>query len=140
VLAARGTLHHIVPADTSKLLSQLRRGAIKYCVLALLQDGDMYGFELTRSLADAGGLVTSEGTVYPLLARLRHEGLVTTTWQESAQGPPRRYYRLTDAGREALAGFRQEWHRFRDSIDTVLNEGGEHGRSGRRGDSDPVLS
>jgi PadR family transcriptional regulator PadR len=133
-------LQRIVPADTSKLLSQLRRGAIKYCVLALLRDGDMYGFELTRALADAGGLVTSEGTVYPLLTRLRGEGLVATTWQESVQGPPRRYYRLTDEGREALEGFRHEWHRFRDSIDTVLDEGAEHGRSGRGGDSQSILS
>ena len=85
-------------------------------------DGDRYGFELTRELAGADGLVTSEGTVYPLLARLRHEGLVETTWQESSQGPPRRYYRLTAEGRQALGAFTAQWRRFRDAIDAVLDE------------------
>ncbi len=90
-------------------------GRFEYCVLALLRDGDRYGFELTRELADADGLVTSEGTVYPLLARLRQEGLVETTWQESSQGPPRRYYRLTEEGHKALAAFTTQWRRFRDA-------------------------
>jgi len=57
---------------------------------------------MTRALTDADGLVTSEGTVYPLLTRLREEGLVETTWEESRQGPPRRYYRITNDGRDAL--------------------------------------
>ena len=60
------------------------------CVLALVKDEERYGFELVRELAAADGLVTSEGTVYPLLTRLRREGLVDTVWRESNQGPPRR--------------------------------------------------
>src|ERR1700685_2920276 len=99
----------MVPGGEAKLLSQLRRGSIPYCVLALLRDGDRYGFELTRTLAEADGLVTSEGTVYPLLARLRQEGLVQTSWQESTQGPPRRYYRLTPEGPRALDGVLARW-------------------------------
>src|SRR5579862_1851262 len=102
----------MVPGGADRLLSQMRRGAIEYCVLALLRNGEMYGFELTRALA-ADGLVTSEGTVYPLLARLRREGLVETFWRESSQGPPRRYYRLTKAGEAALEGFVVQWRRFR---------------------------
>ncbi len=74
-------LRGMVPGGEAKLMAQLRRGSIQYCVLALLRERDRYGFELTRQLAGADGLVTSEGTVYPLLARLRHEGLVETTWQ-----------------------------------------------------------
>ena len=105
------------------MLTQMRRGAIEYCVLALLRDGDKYGFELTRTLADADGLVTSEGTVYPLLTRLREDGLVETFWQESSQGPPRRYYRLTKDGRRALETFRVQWRRFRDTVDSLI-EGG----------------
>ena len=70
----------------------MRRGAIEYCVLALLSSGEQYGFEMAKALAEADGLVTSEGTLYPLLSRLREEGLVKTTWRESSQGPPRRYY------------------------------------------------
>jgi PadR family transcriptional regulator PadR len=108
------------PGDARKAVSQLRRGALEYCVMALLREGDRYGFELVRLLSSADGLVTSEGTIYPLLTRLRRERLVTTFWRESESGPPRRYYRLTDAGRAALAGFSHEWTRFRDAVDALL--------------------
>jgi PadR family transcriptional regulator PadR len=104
-------------------MTQMRRGAIEYCVLALLRDRDRYGFELTRALSNADGLVTSEGTVYPLLARLRQDGLVETFWQESSQGPPRRYYRLTKDGRLALDAFMVQWRRFRDTVDMLMEEG-----------------
>ena len=106
-------------ADEAQL-SQLRRGVIEYCVLAMLQDGERYGVELVRALGQVDGLVTSEGTLYPLLARLRREGLADTTWRESAAGPPRRYYRLTSSGRAALAAFTAEWIRFRSAVDQLL--------------------
>ena len=99
------------------LLSQMRRGTLQYCVLALLAKEERYGFDLVRGLAEVDGMVTSEGTIYPLLSRLRRDGLVESSWQESTAGPPRRYYRLTDAGRTALEGFRLEWRRFRDAVD-----------------------
>lgn len=114
----------MVPGSTVKLLSQMRRGAIEYCVLALLKKEERYGFDLVRELADSDGLVTSEGTIYPLLARLRNDGLVETTWQESPQGPPRRYYRITKQGRVALGRFVEQWGRFRDSVDSILKRGG----------------
>jgi PadR family transcriptional regulator, regulatory protein PadR len=109
----------MVLGDAGKLLAQMRRGAIEFCVLALLRDRDRYGLDLTRTLA-ADGLVTSEGTIYPLLARLRNDGLVETTWHESPQGPPRRYYRLTEDGRAALDAFAVHWRQFRDAVDVVL--------------------
>ena len=99
------------------LLSQMRRGTLQYCVLALLAKEERYGFDLVRGLAEVDGMVTSEGTIYPLLSRLRRDGLVESSWQESSAGPPRRYYRLTEAGRTALEGFRLEWRRFRDAVD-----------------------
>jgi len=89
-------------------------------VLALLRPGERYGFDLARQLAGRLGLVAGEGTVYPLLARLRRRGLVATTWQESTQGPPRRYYRLTEDGRAELEAFAADWARFRDAVDGVL--------------------
>jgi PadR family transcriptional regulator PadR len=106
-------------------ISQLRRGVLEYCVLALLRDTERYGFELVRALTEADGLVTTEGTLYPLLGRLRREGVVETTWRESTAGPPRRYYRLTPAGHEALDSFTVEWTRFRTSVDSLLTLG-EH--------------
>lgn len=111
----------MVPGSTAKMLAQMRRGAIEYCVLALLRDQDRYGLELARTLAEADGLVTSEGTVYPLLTRLRREGLVDATWEESPTGPPRRYYRITKDGRAALRAFSLQWERFRDTVDAMLD-------------------
>jgi PadR family transcriptional regulator PadR len=102
------------------LLTQMRRGTLQYCVLALLDEEERYGFDLVRALADVDGMVTSEGTIYPLLGRLRRDGLVESSWQESPTGPPRRYYRLTESGRAALEGFRREWSRFRDAVDRFV--------------------
>ena len=109
------------PGAASNGLTQLRRGAVEYCVLALLREGDRYGFDLVRERSEAGGLVTSEGTLYPLLSRLRRDEHVTTFWRESDSGPPRRYYRLTDTGRAALDTFTRDWVRFRDSVDRLLS-------------------
>ena len=102
------------------LLAQMRRGVLQYCVLALLAEDERYGFELVRALGDVDGMVTSEGTIYPLLGRLRRDGLVATEWRESTQGPPRRYYRATDAGRAALGAFAREWDRFRGAVDHFI--------------------
>ena len=104
-------------AQQDALLAQMRRGTLQYCVLSLLADEERYGFDLVRGLAEMDGMVTSEGTIYPLLSRLRRDGLVESTWQESPSGPPRRYYHLTTAGRAALEAFRLELRRFRDAVD-----------------------
>jgi len=98
----------------------MRRGTLQWCVLALLASEERYGFDLVRSLGEVDGMVTSEGTIYPLLSRLRRDGLVETTWRESAAGPPRRYYRLTDAGHMGLENFTHDWRTFRDGVDTLL--------------------
>ena len=101
-------------------LSQLRRGVLEYCVLSLLSRERLYGFDLVRRLGEVDGLVTSEGTVYPLLSRLRRDEWVSTSWVESGSGPPRRYYAITTTGQRALEAFVEEWSRFRDSVDHVI--------------------
>jgi len=101
-------------------IAQMRRGTLEFCVLAILRDGERYGFDLVKALGEVEGMVTSEGTIYPLLSRLRRDRLVETTWQESPSGPPRRYYRLTDKGRASLDAFAGEWVRFRDAVDHLL--------------------
>jgi PadR family transcriptional regulator PadR len=89
--------------------------------MAALRDGERYGYELVSSL---GEILSSEGTIYPLLSRLRKDGWVKTSWQESASGPPRRYYSLTNSGRAALELFKGEWVRFRDAVDQNLDTRG----------------
>jgi len=109
--------------DREATLAQLRRGILPHCVLAALAREERYGFELVGVLSETYELAVSEGTVYPLLSRLRREGLVETTWRESESGPPRRYYRLTDAGERALAAFRDDWRAFRRAVDDLVLDG-----------------
>ena len=110
----------MVHGETRNPLTELRRGVLEHCVLAVVRDEESYAFEIVRALGSAGDLVTSEGTIYPLLARLRRDRLVTTTWRESDAGPPRRYYRITDDGRRALQAFAIEWARFRNAVDSLV--------------------
>lgn len=116
-------------AAQNSLIAQMRRGTLQYCVLAMLAGEERYAFDLVRSLGQIDGMVTSEGTLYPLLSRLRRDGLVETTWRESTSGPPRRYYSLTSAGEAALDAFNDEWRKFRDAVDTVIGgvDGGGRG-------------
>jgi PadR family transcriptional regulator PadR len=110
-----------VALDT--LVTQMRKGALEYCVLALLTGKPRYGFEIVQRLGQIDGMLTSEGTIYPLLGRLRRDGLVQTEWKESAAGPPRRYYELTGEGRRGLRAFRDEWMTFRTAVDLILETG-----------------
>jgi PadR family transcriptional regulator PadR len=118
------------PGRVRNPVSQLRKGTLEYCVLALLRDGQRYGFELVRTLSETDGLLISEGTIYPLLSRLRRDELVRTSWRESEAGPPRRYYQLTDAGQRALADFSEEWARFRDAVDALVTPQRHKGEQG----------
>lgn len=117
--------------DESAETTELRRGVLGPCVLALLAERPRFGLELVRDLSRAGGLLTSEGTVYPLLNRLRDAGLVTSRWVHEDAARPRRYYSLTDQGREHLAGFRAGWSAFTAAVDDVLRLGGGAAHGGR---------
>ena len=117
----------------------MRRGVLPYCVLAMLADQERYGFELVHSLGSTYGLVTGEGTIYPLLARLRRQGLVETSWRESESGPPRRYYRLTSEGKNALDEFSHSWQVLRTSVDALIGIGGAGPRDAGPGMQDPGM-
>lgn len=109
----------MIPGDDA-ILTHLRRGALEHCVLALLRGGEAYGLDIARRLSADGVLMGGEGTLYPLLSRLRRAGLVATTWQESPSGPPRRYYAITHDGRDAVERFAHTWKAFRDAVDHTL--------------------
>jgi len=106
-------------------LTELRRGVLGPCVLALLELRPRFGLELVRDLAAADGLLTSDGTVYPLLNRLRDAGLVTSEWRDAEGERARRYYSITEAGQERLAEFRSDWAQFAATVGTVLNHSAE---------------
>lgn len=92
---------------------------MEYCVLALLATQERYGYDLVVALSNAG-LVAGQGSVYPVLSRLRRDDLVETTWRESTAGPRRRYYRLTASGAAALDAFRPAWADFSGHVDRLL--------------------
>ena len=100
--------------------SQLRRGVAGPCILALLESGPRYGLEIVKQLDAAGQLLTSQGTVYPLLGRLSDAGWVASDWQVANGERPRRYYTLTDSGHRELESFRDEWSRFSTAVDSLL--------------------
>jgi len=101
-------------------MTELRRGVLGPCVLALLDERPRFGLELVRDLAAAGGLLTSDGTVYPLLNRLRDAGLVTSEWHDKEGERARRYYFITGEGREQLKSFRAGWTDFAATVESVL--------------------
>jgi PadR family transcriptional regulator PadR len=107
--------------EADRTLTNLRKGIVESCVLAAMRGTEAYGVDLARRLT-AAGILASEGTLYPVLARLRTANLVTTRWEESPSGPPRRYYRLTDAGTAAVATFTRTWTTLSASVDALLEE------------------
>ncbi|WP_395651656.1 PadR family transcriptional regulator [Brevundimonas sp.] len=98
---------------------QLKKGVLGLCVLALLSRSDSYAYEIASRLSDA--IDMGEGTIYPLMRRMQSEGLVETYLVESSAGPSRKYYRLSEAGRAALAVQTTDWKTFTDAVDAVLN-------------------
>jgi PadR family transcriptional regulator PadR len=98
--------------------TQMRKGMLVYCVLLLLKDGKVYTSEIINSLR-AAELIVVEGTLYPLLNRLARDKLLEYEWQESEQGPPRKYYWLTDDGQQLLDSLKTTYHKLHASIKTL---------------------
>ncbi|HEX4775052.1 MAG TPA: PadR family transcriptional regulator [Candidatus Saccharimonadales bacterium] len=98
--------------------TQMRKGMLVYCALLLLKDGKVYTSEIIRALR-AAELIVVEGTLYPLLNRLAKDKILAYEWQESEQGPPRKYYWLTDDGKELLKELKSTYHRLHASINAL---------------------
>ena len=88
--------------------AQMRKGVLEYCILSILQAQEAYPSDILQELKDAK-LIVVEGTIYPLLMRLKNAGILTYRWEESKSGPPRKYYRLTDDGQAFLTELHQTW-------------------------------
>ncbi|MGL4598625.1 MAG: PadR family transcriptional regulator [Bacteroidia bacterium] len=97
-----------VTTNTENTKAQMRKGVLEYCILSILADGDAYPTEIIERMK-AARLVVVEGTLYPLLTRLKNTGLLTYRWEESVSGPPRKYYRLTETGEQFLSELHMSW-------------------------------
>jgi PadR family transcriptional regulator PadR len=106
--------------DNGRALTELRRGVLGPCVLALLEERPRFGLELVRDLDDAGNLLSSDWTVYPLLNRLRDANWVTSEWRDEDGERPRRYYSITRDGEQALEEFRVDWSGFAIAVGRVV--------------------
>lgn len=98
--------------------SQMRKGVLEYCILRILSKKEAYASSMLEELQAADMLVV-EGTIYPMLIRQKNQGLLTYRWEESPQGPPRKYYSITDKGREVLAQMDAEWTDIVKTIETI---------------------
>lgn len=105
---------------TDPKLSSIRKGLLEFLVLKIVGSRSVYVPDILRRLADTE-FATQEGTLYPLLSKLRRDGLVDYEWQESDAGPPRKYYRLTDAGRAQLAAFDAYWAQINSTLNDLGN-------------------
>ncbi len=127
-LAPRGHLRCKAIAATLRRMArseqrrtQLLRGVLDLCLLAVMEEGPAYGYEMTKRLRARGLSIVGEGSIYPLLGRLEREGLVETYRAASNGGPPRKYYRASREGLRVLAAGVSEWQAARDAVDAVLS-------------------
>ena len=101
--------------------AQMRKGVLEYCILSILKDGEAYTSDILDTLKDAKMLVV-EGTVYPLLTRLKNAGLLSYRWEESSSGPPRKYYELTETGKLFLNELNNTWSELQQAVNRVTSE------------------
>lgn len=100
--------------------SQMRKGLLEYCILLLLHKEPSYASDIIQKLKEAR-LIVVEGTLYPLLTRLKNDDLLSYEWVESTQGPPRKYYRLTAKGEESLLELELSWKELNETVNHIAN-------------------
>ena len=98
--------------------AQMKKGVLEYCILSILSNKDCYASELIAELKDSK-LIVVEGTLYPLLTRQKNAGLLSYRWEESTQGPPRKYYTLTELGREYLKELHASWNELVHAVESI---------------------
>lgn len=106
--------------DIENSKAQMRKGVLELCILAILSQGEKYPSDIIEVMKEAHLLIV-EGTLYPLLTRLKNDGLLTYRWVESTSGPPRKYFTLTDDGRKFLAEMSAAYTELNKSVDKILN-------------------
>jgi PadR family transcriptional regulator PadR len=104
--------------DLENTKAQMRKGILEYCILSVLSRNSCYASDIIKELKEAEVIVV-EGTLYPLLTRQKNGGLLSYRWEESQQGPPRKYYELTEAGRSYLADLDKSWNELVESVNLI---------------------
>ncbi len=104
--------------NTENAKAQMRKGVLELCILSILSRGDAYTTDLINRLKEAQMLVV-EGTLYPMLTRQKNAGLLSYRWEESPQGPPRKYYNLTPEGREFLQNLEEDWDSLVETVNAI---------------------
>ena len=104
--------------DSTNNKAQMRKGVLEYCTLLILKQKDSYSTDILEKLKSAEMIVV-EGTLYPLLTRLKNMELLSYRWEESTQGPPRKYYTLTDKGKEYLEELKKSWTELVDAVNSI---------------------
>lgn len=107
--------------NIEKVKSQMRKGVLEYCILSILKDKDAYASDIIDSLKEAK-LIVVEGTLYPLLTRLKNDGMLSYRWEESTSGPPRKYYKLTEVGQKFLKELDTTWQELVEAVNTTTNK------------------
>lgn len=102
--------------------TQVRKGLLELCILNAIAGGRCYGYDIVKTLRAADGLLIGEGTIYPILSRFRALKLVDASIEESAEGPPRKNYRLTAQGRQCLNEMNAAWNRVQNAVDQLRSE------------------
>lgn len=98
--------------------AQMRKGVLEYCILLVMRESPQYAINIIEELKNSRMIVV-EGTLYPLLTRLKNDGLLIYQWEESTQGPPRKYYRLTDKGKKVLLELEGSWDELADAVERI---------------------
>jgi PadR family transcriptional regulator PadR len=106
--------------DIENAKAQMRKGVLEFCILSVLQRGEAYPSDILGELKKAH-LIVVEGTLYPLLTRLKNDGLLTYRWEESTQGPPRKYYSITENGQIFLRELRKTWDELAHAVNQTTN-------------------
>ncbi len=119
--------------------SQMRKGLLEYCILSLINQKEAYSSDILEVLK-AADLIVVEGTLYPLLSRMKTNGLLDYRWQESKDGPPRKYYRLTEEGHVLLSQLDAEWNAISTSINALVSKASSAGVQVPYTEADPLFT
>jgi len=112
-------MYYICRMNTDNQNAQMRKGVLELCILSIVKEQDAYASDIIAKLKESR-LIVVEGTLYPLLTRLKNEGLTTYRWEESKSGPPRKYHQITDMGIQTLADLKADWKDLVGSVEKII--------------------